>query len=61
MRILAVVVSAAVCNTNGESTCRRVESINGLLLNIPAYIALLKANPPEQIDPRVSEIGPNLN
>jgi hypothetical protein len=61
MRILAVVVPAAVCNTNGESTCQRVESIIGLLLNPPVYIALLKANPSEQIDPRVAEIRPNLD
>jgi len=61
MCILAVVVSAAVCNTNGESPCRRVESIIGLLLNLPVYIALLKTNPQKQIDPSVSEIRPNLN
>jgi hypothetical protein len=61
MCILAVVVPAVVCNTNGESTCRRVESIIGLLLNLPVYIALLKSNPQKRIDPSVSEIRPNLN
>ena len=61
MCILAIVVSAAVCNTNGESTCRRVESIIGLLLNLPVYIALLKTDPQKQIDPSVSEITPTLN